>query len=51
MLEQNLRVVLLAAAQRAADGIEPEQFRRLNCLRREVLVFQGASPFRDGLGE
>ena len=32
MLEQNLRVILLAAAQRAPDGVEPEQFRRLDRL-------------------
>ena len=47
MLQQNLGVILLAAAQRAADGIEPEQFRGLNRLWRKMLVLQGASPFRD----
>ena len=47
MLEQDLCVVLLASAQRAADGIEPEQFRRLNRFGRKMLVFQCASPFRD----
>jgi hypothetical protein len=45
MLEEDLRVVLLASAQRAADRIEPEQFRRLNRFGREMLVFQAASPF------
>ena len=44
MLEQDLGVFLLAAAQRAADGIEPEQFRRLNRLGREMLVFQARKP-------
>jgi hypothetical protein len=39
MLEQNLCVVLLASTQRAADGIEPEQFRGLNRFGREMLVF------------
>ena len=47
MLEQNLGVFLLASAQRAANGIEPEQFRGLNRFGREMLVFQRASPFRD----
>ena len=47
MLEQDLGVVLLASTQRAADGIEPEQFRSLNRFGREMLVFQAASPFGD----
>ena len=47
MLEQNPCVVLLAAAQRAANRIEPEQFRSLNRFGREMFVFQRASPFRD----
>ena len=47
MLEQDLGVFLLASTQRAADGIEPEQFRSLNRFGREMLVFQRASPFRD----
>ena len=47
MLQQNLCVVLLASTQRAADGIEPEQFRSLNRFGREMLVFQAASPFGD----
>jgi hypothetical protein len=47
MLEQNLCVILLASAQGAADGIEPEQFRSLNRFGREMLVFQAASPFGD----
>ena len=51
MLEQNLRVILLAAAQRTADGVEPEQLRGLDRLWGQVLVFQGASPFRDGVRE
>ena len=46
MLEQDLRIVLLAPAQRAADGIEPEQFRRLNRLGREMFVFQARKPIR-----
>ena len=51
MLEQNLRVILLAATERAADGVEPEQLRGLNRLWGQVLVFQGASPVRDGVRE
>ena len=47
MLEQDLGVVLLASTQRAADGIEPEQFRSLNRFGREMFVFQAASPFGD----
>ncbi len=47
MLEQNLGVVLLASTQRAADGVEPEQFRSLNRFGREMLVFEAASPFGD----
>ena len=47
MLEQDLGVFLLASTQRAADGIEPEQFRGLNRFGREMLVFQRASPFGD----
>jgi hypothetical protein len=47
MLEQDLGVFLLASAQRAANGIEPEQFRGLNSFGREMLVFQAASPFGD----
>ena len=47
MLEQDLGVFLLASAQRAANGIEPEQFRGLNRFGREMLVFQAASPFGD----
>ena len=45
MFEQDLGVVLLASTQRAADGIEPEQFRGLNRLGRKMFVFQRASPF------
>jgi len=30
MLQQNLRVFLLAPAKGTANGIEPEQFRGLN---------------------
>ena len=45
MLEQDLSVFLLASTQRAADRIEPEQFRSLNRFGREMLVFQAASPF------
>jgi hypothetical protein len=44
MLQQYFRVLLLAATQRAADGIEPEQFGRLNRLGREMFVFERASP-------
>jgi hypothetical protein len=51
MSEQNLGVILLATAQRTADGVEPEQLRGLDRLRGQVLVFQGASPFRDRVGE
>ena len=47
MLEEDPGVFLLAPTQGAANGIEPEQFRRLNRLRREMLIFQGASPFGD----
>ena len=47
MFEQNLRVFLLTSTQGAADGIEPEQFRRLNCFGREMFIFKRASPFRD----
>ena len=47
MLEQDLGVVLLASTQRAADGIEPEQFRSLNRFGREMFVFQATSPFGD----
>ena len=51
MLEQNLCVILLAATQRTADGVEPEQLRGLDRLRGQVLVLQGASPVRDRVGE
>ena len=33
MLEQDLRVLLLTTTKRAADGIEPEQFRRVDRFR------------------
>ena len=33
VLEQNPGVILLTAAECAADGVEPEQFRCLNGLR------------------
>jgi hypothetical protein len=39
MLEQNLGVILLTAAQRTPDGVEPEQLRGLDRLRGQVLVF------------
>lgn len=47
MLEQDPGVFLLAPTHGAADGIEPEEFRSLNRFRREMLVFQRASPFGD----
>src|SRR5262249_13375346 len=47
MLEQDLRVFLLAATEPASDGIEPEQFRCLDRLWRKVFVFQSASPLSD----
>ena len=51
MLEQNLGVILLAATQRTPDSVEPEQLRGLNRLCGEILVFKGASPVRDGVGQ
>ncbi len=33
----------------AADGVEPEQFRRLNRRWRKMLVFERASPLGDGV--
>src|SRR5947208_10059136 len=47
VFQQNPSVFLLTSAKRAADGIEPEQFRRLNRLRRKIYVFQSASPLSD----
>ena len=47
MLQQNLRVILLTAAKRTANGIEPKQFRGLNRFLGKMLVFQRARPFRN----
>ena len=44
MFQQNLGVILPTAAQSAANGIEPKQFRCLNRRGRKMLVFQRASP-------
>src|SRR5206468_3404609 len=51
MLEQDLGVFLLAPTQRAANGIEPEQFRCLDRFRREMLVLECTSPLGDDVRE
>jgi len=43
-LSKNPGVILLTAAQSAADGVESKQLRGLNGARKKMLVFKRVTP-------
>jgi hypothetical protein len=49
MREEDVGIVLLAAAERAPDGVEPEELGRVNGLVAEVLVPQGGRPLGESV--